>query len=294
MSSSALCVSVLFPLVCILTLSSGVIVLYVTMSVASSLGLPQPPVAVQAASQSGPIPTTSAPPDPWAASLRPTFWNGVGTEVVFEKDVAMKGRLFGAAAAGSFALVPTPTQTAGTETTYTRDGSTMATVAHNYSFDVGIPQSCTLYGGGAGTELANNLQLVRKRQVLGGTGYAAVSSNDVIVQVSDISDSGAAPKTPVDVAPLFQFMGTQQAGITPALAAGVASPIITCYGYTQGQTVILCTVLAATGALTGPNGTCMPFVTSPASDQFQITCQGTYTNNVVVAWFVVRLSATGS
>lgn len=293
MSSSALCVSVLFPLVCILTLSSGVIVLYVTMSVASSLGLPQPPVAIQAASQSGPIPTTSAPGDPWAASLRPTFWNGVGTETVFEKDVAMKGRLFGAAAAGSLALVGTPTQTAGVETTYTRDGSTMATIAHNYSFDVGIPQSCPTYAGGA-SELANNLQLVRKRQVLGGTGYAAVASNDVIIQVGDITDSGGAAYTVALAPPVFQFMGSQQAGITNAIAAGVASNAITCYGYTQGSTVVLCTVLAAAGALAGPNGTCMPFVTSPAADQFQITCQGTYTNNVVVAWFVARLSTNGA
>lgn len=173
-SSSALCVSVLFPLVCILTLSSGVIVLYVTMSVASSLGLPQPPVAVQTASQAAGVVGTE-----WDLVSRPTFWDGVATEAVFAKDVGFKGRAFGLAAAGSLLLYPTPTQTAGVETTYgppLNPGNgvvpvTLGTEADAYSFDVSAPIAA-YSATDARTVWSASLEFNRKRTVIGGNGVA--------------------------------------------------------------------------------------------------------------------------
>ena len=178
------------------------------MASASSLGLPQPPVAVQTASQAG---ATNAE---WSSIPRPTFWNGVANEAVFEKDTAHKGRAMGLASAGTLSLVATPTQTGGIEDTYSKPlnagtgqatfPASITTKVDTYSFDVSAPVASVIVPNT--TPLwASNLTFSRKRARLGGDGAGAVSTTPLFT-VSDTAPVGGVNTTTADgIAPTLTF-----------------------------------------------------------------------------------------
>lgn len=178
------------------------------MASASSLGLPQPPVAVQTASQAG---ATNAE---WNSIPRPTFWNGVGTEAVFEKDTAHKGRAMGLASAGTLALVATPTQTNGIEDTYSKPlnpgggglstAPSIVTKVDTFSFDVSAPIAAVPEGGGSAL-WASNLTFSRKRARLGGVGAGQTVSAPLFNVIDVFDDAGVQTTSVDDDAPTLNF-----------------------------------------------------------------------------------------
>ena len=310
MSSSALCVSVLFPLVCILTLSSGVIVLYVTMSVASSLGLPQPPVAVQAAAAVAGANSF----EPYDSSVRIPFWNGVANEVVFEKDVAMKGRLMGAQIGGLLTFGPTPTQAAGVETTYAN--ATIQSACDFLAFETSQPFAVpTFVNPGAGSPatipvLATTLELNYKRIAAGGTQAMATPLNSMpCMRVRSVFTDPAAgsnktvqtaPGTnvPPFSAPVVEFPSGYQTGIvqiaTTASTAVMSSPAVNVPGLDPaGGSVVLITPLSP--MVSGAIALGAPYVTI-AQNSFTVNIPaqpiGTANiGNLNFAWFVVKLNS---
>lgn len=243
------------------------------MASASSLGLPQPPVAVQTATQAGGVGVE------WNNTTRPTFWNGVANEAVFEKDTAHKGRAMGLASAGTLALVPTPTQTNGIEDTYSKPlnagtgqatfPASITTKVDTYSFDVSTPVASVIVPNT--TPLwASNLTFSRKRARLGGDGAGTVSTTPLftvadtapIAGVNTTSADGVAPTLTFNCPVVFSGGG----GGTVVNAVGAPTPLTA--AQTSGDAVKQFSVTAQSGPTAPLPNDCngLTITTASASD----------------------------
>lgn len=262
------------------------------MSVASSFGLPQPPVAVQAAS----IATSANTYEPYDGTVRIPFWNGVASEVVFEKDIAVKGRVFGAQVGGLLTFGPTPTQAAGVETTYSVGRTPTLTDAADFiGFECGQPQYVPVVAGSPGpaNAYATPFELNYKRSCLGGNGVVAINSMPILRVRSVFNSGGTNTTVPAGQntfsAPVCEFSSVYQAGIIQVPAGGAPNTATvsvsqTVPGLNQTEGIVQITQL-------GP-GAASPYVTM-AQGSFTVNIPATagVTNPAVnFAWFVVRLN----